>query len=299
MSKKVLVLYYSQTGQLKEVVESFLQPFQRLEVSVEVHNISPENEFHFPWTADSFFDAMPESVLAKTIPLKPFQLKEETYDLVVFAYQPWYLSLSIPANSIIQHPNVQNILKGANVVTLIGSRNMWLHSQERLKKILKEAGAKLVGNIALADRHQNQITAITIMYWMFTGKKDKLLGIFPKPGISEDDIRNTSVFGKTVAEFLPKENFEGLQQQLIAQGAVNVYPDYIIVETRAPRLFSIWANLILKKKNRALWLKIFKYYLLFALFIVAPIVLAVNAVFFRPFLSKKIREEKEYYRGVE
>ncbi len=299
MTKKVLAIHYSQTGQLTDVVESFLQPFlAHAEIEVENIRIQPESSYPFPWSADSFFDTMPEAVTGKTIPLKPFSFRHTHYDLIIFAYQPWYLSPCIPANSILEHPAFQKLLNGANVVTLIGSRNMWLNAQEVVKQKLKTAGAKLVGNIALADRHQNQVSAITIMYWMFTGKKDRYLGIFPKPGISPEDVSFAAVFGATVLDALMKNNFSLLQTKLVEQGAVAVHPDYVIVETRAPRLFTIWANLILKRKNRSLWLKIFKYYLLFALFIIAPLVLVINAILFRPFLGRNIRENQKYYQSV-
>src|SRR4051812_43106387 len=162
MSKKILVLYYSQSGQLTEVINSFIIPFSGANISVEVVRVKPKNDFEFPWASDRFFDAMPETVLAKPVALESFQFKEPSYDLVVFAYQPWYLSLSIPANSILNEPQVKNILKNTPVVTLIAARNMWLSSQEKLKKILKEAGANLVGNIALVDKNSNVVSAITI-----------------------------------------------------------------------------------------------------------------------------------------
>ncbi len=298
MSKKVLVLYYSQTGQLTEIVNSFLSPFTEAGVSVEVIRAKPKNDFAFPWTSERFFDAMPETVLAIPSPMEKIELKEAKYDLVVFAYQPWYLSLSIPANSILATDEVKKILKDTPVLTLIGARNMWLSSQEKLKKILSDAGAKLVGNIALVDRNQNSISAITILHWMMNGKKDSYLGIFPKPGVSDEDISNTKFFGKTVLEFLQKENFDGLQQQLANQGAVEIVPDYMIIEKLAPRLFLLWANFISKRKNRTAWLVVYKYYLLFALFIIAPIVLTVNAILFRPFSGKSIREKKKYFQGV-
>ena len=298
MNKKVLVLYYSQTGQLTEIVNSFIAPFAEADVSVEVVRAKPLNDFEFPWTSKRFFDAMPECVLAIPSPMEKIELKETKYDLVVFAYQPWYLSLSIPANSILTTDEVKKILKDTPMVTLIGARNMWLSSQEKLKKILKEAGANLVGNIALVDKNANSISAITILYWMMTGKKDQYLGVFPKPGISEEDIASTNIFGKTVLEFLQNENFDGLQQQLVNQNAVDIKADYMIIENLAPRLFSIWANIIIKRKNRSAWLVVFKYYLLFALFIIAPIVLTVNAIFFRPFMDKKIQKKKLYYSGL-
>ena len=298
MGKKILVLYYTQTGQLTEIVNSFITPFTEAGVFVEVVRARPKNDFAFPWTSERFFDAMPETVLAIPSSMEKIELKEAKYDLVVFAYQPWYLSLSIPANSILATDEVKKVLKDTPVVTLIGARNMWLSSQEKLKKILKELGANLVGNIALVDRNQNSISAITILHWMMNGKKDKYLGIFPKPGVSDEDISNTKVFGKTVLEFLQKGNFERLQQQLANQGAVEIVADYMIIEKLAPRLFLLWANFIIKRKNRAAWLVVYKYYLLFALFIIAPIVLTVNAILFRPFSGKSIREKKLYYQGV-
>ena len=168
----------------------------------------------------------------------------------------------------------------------------------KVYELLKEAGANLVGNIALVDRNQNSISAITILHWMMNGKKDKYLGIFPKPGISDEDISNTKVFGKTVLGFLQKGNFDGMQQQLVNQNAVEIKADYMIIEKLAPRLFLIWANFISKRKNRTAWLVVYKYYLLFALFIIAPIVLTVNAILFRPFSGKSIREKKLYYQGL-
>ncbi|MES2622313.1 MAG: hypothetical protein V4615_15790 [Bacteroidota bacterium] len=298
MSKKVLVLYYTQSGQLTEIVNSFIEPFKKENVSVEVVRVKPVRDFEFPWNSQRFFDAMPESVLAIPTPLEKIQLKETNYDLVVFAYQPWYLSLSIPANSILATDEVKRVLKDTPVVTLIGARNMWLSSQEKLKKILSQAGAKLVGNMALVDKNSNIVSAITILHWMMGGKKDSYLGIFPKPGVQDADIANTKQFGSTVLQFLKQGSFDGLQQQLVNQGAVDVKPNLLFIEERAPRLFNIWANLIIKRKNRAAWLVVFKYYLLFALFIVAPIVLTINAVFFRPFFGKSIQEKKLYYVGL-
>ena len=296
--KKILVLYYSQTGQLTEIVNSFTSAFNGKNISVETIRVIPEKEFPFPWKVEAFFDAMPESVLAIPAPLEKFVLKEQHYDLVIFAYQPWFLSLSIPANSVLRCNSVEKILKNTPVVSLIGSRNMWLSSQEKLKKILKEAGTKLVGNIALADRNSNLVSAITILSWMMNGTKESYLGIFPKAGISDDDILNTKLFGETVCEFFEKENFNGLQQKLIEQGAAEVKPNLMFIEERAPRLFSIWANFIVKRKNRKAWLVVFKYYLLFALFIVAPIVLTVYSVLFKPFLQKNIQRKIMYYSEV-
>lgn len=297
--KKVLALYFTQSGQLEEIVNCFTLPFTQAGIRVEKINIQPEKAFPFPWKSEQFFEAMPETVLEKTVPLQPFELKETHYDLIIFAYQPWFLSLSIPANSILQHPSIKAVLKATPVVTLIGARNMWLNAQEKTKEILKQNGAKLVGNVVLVDQHSNLSSAVTILYWMLTGKKDKYLGIFPKPGVSEEDIGHSEQFGQTVCNHFQKNSLNDLQKELVAQQAVVVESDLMFIEERAPRLFLIWATIISKKKNRKAWLTAFKYYLLIALFIVAPIVLLINRLLFRIFFLSRIQRKKKYYQGVE
>ena len=139
--KKVLAIYYTQTGQLGEIVDNFTAPFIESGISVEKVRIKPEKDYSFPWTSDRFFNEMPESVLGIPAELASFTLKETSYDLIIFAYQPWFLSPSIPATSILNHPAFKSVLKKTPVVTLIGARNMWLNAQEKVKKMLHESGA--------------------------------------------------------------------------------------------------------------------------------------------------------------
>ena len=298
MSKKILAIYYTQSGQLGQIVDNFTSAFPAGGVSVEKVIVQSQPGFGFPWNAKRFFDAMPESVLGITSELAPFELKEDSYDLIIFAYQPWYLSPSIPANTILNHPSFKAVLKNTPVVTIIGARNMWLKAQERVKNSLQANGARLVGNIAMVDRNSNLVSGVTILYWMMTGKKDSMWGIFPKPGVAEEDISQANTFGATVLQYLSNGNWEGLQPALITQKAVVVKSNLMFIEPRATKLFSIWAGFIIKRKNRSAWLVVFKYYLLIALFIIAPVVLLINTLLFKPFLSKSISRKKQYYLAV-
>jgi hypothetical protein len=298
MGKKILVVYYSQSGQLKKIAENFTAPFLQSGHSVEFLQVRMKNEFPFPWKSKTFFDAMPESVLGIPAEIIDPQFKEANYDLVIFAYQPWYLSPSIPANSMLQNPEFQQRIKNTPVITIIGSRNMWINAQERVKKMIGQAGGHLVGNIVYADRHNNFVSAVTIQYWMFTGKKDRWMGIFPKPGVADEEINNAGAFGNIAMKAMESDSFDRLQPQLVAMNAVEPQTTLMFIEGRAPKIFSIWAKTITRKKNRALWLQIFKYYLLFALFIIAPIILLIYLVLVMPFTGKRIRGHKKYFSGV-
>ncbi|MES1214375.1 MAG: hypothetical protein ABUT20_02565 [Bacteroidota bacterium] len=299
MSKKVLAVYFTQSGQLGDIIDNFTAPLIAAGATVEKLQVSPVDKFPFPWSTPVFFAAMPESVLLVPAELDPFQVKETKYDLVIIGFQPWFLSPSIPISSLLQHPSFKAVIKDTPVITISGCRNMWIGAQEKNKKLLKSAGAKLVGNIALVDKHNNYASLVTILHWMLTGKKDRKWGIFPKPGVSDEDIINASAFGKTVSNHLALGNWDGLQPQLVEQKAVDVKYQYMFIERKASKLFLIWANVISKKKKRSGWLVVFKYYLLIALCIAAPIILTVDAIFFKPFLSKRIQRQKKYYSGVE
>ncbi len=298
MSKKILVIYYTQSGQLGQIADNFSSVFTAAGAVVEKVNVQLQSGFSFPWTAKRFFDAMPESVLGIPSELSPFELKEDSYDLIIFAYQPWYLAPSIPANSILNHPTFRAVVKNTPVVTIVGARNMWLKAQERVKNMLHQMGASLVGNIVLVDKNSNLTSGVTILYWMLTGKKDKMWGIFPKPGVAAEDIANVNLFANTVWQHLNNGNWAALQPALIEQKALEVKTNLMFIEPRATKLFSIWANFIIKRKNRSAWLVVFKYYLLIALFIIAPIVLIINTLLFKPFLSKSISKKKQYYLAV-
>ena len=175
---------------------------------------------------------------------------------------------------------------------------MWLNAYDRIRKSLKDAGGKLVGNIALVDKHSNPISFITIFYWMLTGRKERYLNIFPKPGVSDEDIKNTSVFGEIVARHLESGGWDNLQQELLDKKAVVVKYPLMFIEGKAKFIFAAWAKFIAKRKNRAPWISAFKYYLFIALFLGAPVLLTLDAIFIKPFSAKRIKAKKQNYLQV-
>lgn len=53
--KNVLVIHYSQSGQLEEIAKNIAKPLLNAEeVGVDFHQIKLKNDFPFPWDKDSF-----------------------------------------------------------------------------------------------------------------------------------------------------------------------------------------------------------------------------------------------------
>ncbi len=290
--KRVLVVYYTQSGQLKEIIDSVLSPLT--EVTIDFLPIDTTEPFPFPWTDEAFFGAFPESYLQIRQPLKPFQLAHTDYDLVILGYQVWYLSPSIPFNSFLQSEAGKQLLQGKPVITVSGTRNMWVMAHQKVKKLLTNCGAHLVGNIALTDRHHNHISVITIVQWLFSGDKNKrYLGVFPKAGVTDKDIESASVYGTLIAPHLQTGDYTGLQQEIVAHGGVHYKRFLLSAEKKGNRLFGIWAKMIYGSKKRKFLLKCFRIYLYIAIWVLMPIVWLLYWLTYPLFFWKVEREVKK------
>ncbi|WP_276168282.1 dialkylrecorsinol condensing enzyme DarA [Zobellia alginiliquefaciens] len=303
--KEVLVVYYSQTGQLRTIIDSVLSPLEQESVTITYHEIIPEKPYEFPWKKERFFDVFPESFLQipTEINSPEASVLSKKYDLVILGHQVWYLSPSIPLNSFLKSEAAQTLLQNTPVVTVIGVRNMWAMSQEKVKKMLIGLNARLVGNIALVDNHINHISVITIVHWMLKGKKDRMWGIFPKPGVSDNSIASANKFGHPIREALMASDFSSLQEKLNLLDASKISNLLVQMDKRGNLLFSKWANLIKKKGDqgdlaRKKWLRLFNYYLIFAIWLIAPLVFIVFLLTYIP-MYRKIQRENKYYASVD
>jgi hypothetical protein len=299
--KNVLVIYYTQSGQLESIARNIAKPFlDSEEINLTFHEIQLEKPFPFPWNKESFFDAFPESFLQIPTGLKPVseEILNTKFDLVLFHYQVWYLSPSIPINSFLKSDDAKKILNNTPVITISGSRNMWIMAQEKIKVLLRKANANLVGNVALVDRVGNLISVITIVEWMFSGVKKKYLGIFPLPGVSEKDIKESIQFGEIMLDSLQKNNLAQLQPKLVDAGAVKISSYLVTVDKTANKIFNKWSNIIYKnQKNRKQLLKVFNVYLFLAIWLISPIVYILHLITY-PLKLKSIKKETQYYQGV-
>src|SRR5580700_8747999 len=117
MGKKVLAIYYSQSGQLAEIVQQLTAPLTKAGASVDVVRVDPVPGYPFPWTTGQFYSVMPDCVLGVTGMLAPFTLRETAYDLIILGYQAWFLYPSIPVNTLLHDPVFRQLLNNTPVVT--------------------------------------------------------------------------------------------------------------------------------------------------------------------------------------
>jgi len=298
---KILVVYYTQTGQLKRIIDNVLAPI-RDKADIVFEELVPVEPFPFPWKKQQFYDAMPESVQGTPRAIKPLKVDVHAhFDLVVLAYQPWFLSPSQPTAAFLQSNEARQLLNGKKVVTLLGSRNMWLNAQEKVKGYLSKAGANLVGNIVLVDTSPNLISVITVLRWAFKGKKEATW-LLPPAGVQEKDIAASSRFAAPIAQALEQKSWDDLHPRLLAAQSVDLKPNLVLLEERGVKAFRFWAKFISDKggpgaASRQGRVSMYRGLLLVGIFVLTPITLLSSLIKLN--LNRNaLQKEVEYYKSI-
>lgn len=299
MKPNILVIYYSQSGQLRQIIDNILEPV-REHCTIDFAEIKPEEPFPFPWDTNTFFDCMPESVQQIPENIQPVKIEDKNYDLVILGYQPWFLSPSIPFNSFLQSEYAA-FLKGKNVLTVIGSRNMWLNAQEKVKDKLLALQANLIGNIVFFDRNPNLTSVLTIIRWTFKGQKEATR-FMPEAGVQQKDIKSSSRFGSIILSALQNNSVHELQKALLAENAIELKPGLVVLEKRGITNFRKFSKFIMEKgprgdEARKPRVKLFQRLLFVGVFILSPIS-SFTAGLITLFRKKSLESEVEYFKNI-
>lgn len=297
--KKVLVVHYSQTGQLADIVAELLQPLRAAGVAIHEEVLRPARPHPFPWPFFDFLDVFPESVRMDAAPNLPLTVPAEAdFDLVILAWQVWYLSPSLPVTAFLKSAEGRRLLAGKPVVSVVACRNMWMTAHEKLAALLAEAGARLVDHVALTDDAHPLATFITTPRWMFTGRRDRFLGL-PRAGVAPQDVAGAARFGHALAEALAHDGERSGQPMLAGLRAAVVNPRLVISERAGQRAFKVWSALVRAcgrpgQRRRRPALALFALYLVTLIITVVPTSLALQTLF-APLLRPRLERLRAQY----
>ena len=272
----VAVFYYTQTGQALAIARSLCAPLEAAGCRVVTREIRPVTAYPYPWSSEAFFQVFPESRLGIACAIEPVDLSGAVAeaDLVIVAGQSWYLSLSTPLHAFFQSPEVRAYLHGRPVVFVNGCRNMWVMTQIETRRYLREIGARYVGFIELHDKAPNLVSVLTIIRWLFYGRKEATR-LLPAAGVSQRDVADADRFGIILLRTLYDGQWEQLQERLMREGAVTFIPHLYFIERNGYRMWGRWAHFVRHRggpgdPRRQGRLRLFKAYLFFVLYAVSP-----------------------------
>jgi hypothetical protein len=238
--RRALILWYSQTGQLRRALESLVQPLADSGVELVWEELRPDRPYPFPWSLRAFLDVFPDAVTGRGARLAPPVLDpDEEFDLVILGYQVWYLAPSTPVQALFQS-ELGRVLAGRRVVTLVACRNMWYSAAARMRRLVESAGGELVGHVAVTDDGPVWATFVTTPRWLLTGRNERLWRIFPPAGIGSRTLAGVTRLGRVLAERGERPRpFEGVR-------TFEVDETVLLADVLAARAFRPWAHLAMR-----------------------------------------------------
>jgi hypothetical protein len=280
---RVLVLYYSQSGEVADIASLFAAELSRTGAEVTVERLNPEIPYPYPWRSiRRFFDAMPESVLGLPPPNRLVGYDPTSrFSLVVLAYPVWFLSPALPIQAFFRLPHAE-VLRATETVTITVSRAMWQRASERLKGLLATAGAVHCDNVVVTHQGSPLLTLVSTPRALLYGRKDSLLGIFPKAGVADSERARIRGLAAVMAQRLHGGRSFG-ESLLSGEPAISITRWLVVPELLASYCFygSAVAIRALGKIHpalRALGVYAFIVFLLLLILIGLPLAIAGSAL---------------------
>ncbi|MFC9993828.1 hypothetical protein [Nocardia sp. NPDC127526] len=243
-ARRAVVFHYSQTGQLTDAVEAFTAPLTAAGWRIRNVAVTPARPYPFPWSVPAFFGVFPACVdehaeIELATPESEF--RAEPGELIVFAYQVWYLAPSVPMRTVLNtHPE---LFAGREVVSVVACRKMWHSAVLEVDRRLAALGARHLGAVVATDTRPQFITLITTLRWMFGGRRGGR-GPLGRAGVDDRELERLRACGRDWAE-------PGTDSAIVT--APVVYP-VAGADLLAGRLFRRWGRVIRAgaRRNRAL-----------------------------------------------
>lgn len=246
--KRILLLYYSQTGDAAEIARTFIAPLAEVpDVEVVTESIEPVQPFPFPWgSLRRLLSVFPECQQGQGCAVRPLAIdRSRPFDLVVLAYQVWHLAPSLPVQGFLKSPDAA-VLNGTRVITLCVCRSMWHAGSETMKRLLREAGAVHLDNVVVSHQGPVFATFVSVPRLLLFGKRDRAWGIFPPAGVSQADLDRVRRLGSVVVDRLKKSPGDWPCESLLrGVGAVQVKRRYVIPELMGLAICRFWARFAL------------------------------------------------------
>lgn len=205
---KILILYYSSTGQTHRILEIVAQVLREDGHSVEMVRISPVKDFEFPWKVRTFLKIGLKTYLGMkvTVDLEELPILQDAkaYDCIIFGHQPWFLAPSVPVNSFLDS-GMSAVLQGKKVISVITCRGMWRRGYKIFERKVHARGGRVVLNFVIEDQSRQPFNMVTTVHYLFTGKniEGKILSkIFLPFGIGSKGLQKARDFAKDLSKQL-------------------------------------------------------------------------------------------------
>jgi menaquinone-dependent protoporphyrinogen IX oxidase len=212
-SPRVLLLYYSYTGQSHKVLEAAGEVFR--DRGCEVHNA--EIEFTDQRYAEKFSRFPMRRVWPDMLSVLGAQKRGETgeiripdeardgdYDLICIGSPTWWQTVSMPLRSFLKSDEARKLLSGKPFVVFVVCRQYWRENLEAVRELAEQQGGRYVDEIHFTYPGDSLRSMLSLTSYLGSGEyRQKYLGVrIPPTNVQPEQLEQTRTFAAGLADRL-------------------------------------------------------------------------------------------------
>lgn len=214
---RVLLLYYSYTGQSSKVLEAAGEVFGSRGWQVS----RAEIEFTDPRYSDRFSRFPMRHVWRDMLSVLPAQTRRVRgefrvppeavsagYDLVCIGSPTWWSTASMPIRSFLASDGATKLFNGTPFAVFVVCRNSWRGNLKTVRKLAQKQGGRYVGEVHFTYPGNEVSSMLALTSYLGSGEyRKKYLGVsLPPTNVQPDHLQQTREFATTIAaELFPTE----------------------------------------------------------------------------------------------
>lgn len=210
---RVLLLYYSYTGQSQKVLEAAGEVFAERGCEVVKAGI----EFTDPRYAERFSRFPMRRVWPDMLSVLKAQQRGETgqiripdavkdgdYDLICLGSPTWWQTVSMPMRSFLKSNEARKLLDGKPFAVFVVCRKYWLENLTAVRELAEQQGGTFADEIHFTYPGDTLRSMLSLTSYLGSGRyRKKYLGLrIPPTNVQPDQLDQTRTFAAGLADRL-------------------------------------------------------------------------------------------------
>lgn len=208
---RVLLLYYSYTGQARKVLDAAGEAFRERGFDVATAPIEftdpryAERFSRFPmnhvWR--DFIGMLPAQTFKATGEIRtPDEVRRTDYDLICIGSPTWWRDVSMPLRSFLKSREARPLLEGTPFAVFVVCRRYWRENLNAVRKLAEKAGGRYEGAVHFGYPGDQVRSMLSLTSYLGSGEyRDRYLGLrIPTTNISEAQLQESRRFAAELAD---------------------------------------------------------------------------------------------------
>ena len=210
---RVLLLYYTYTGQSLRVLEAAGEVFRERGCDVQKAEIEFTDQRYaqrfsrFPMRRvwPDMLSVLPAQKRGATGDIRtPDTVRNSDYDLICIGSPTWWQTVSMPMRSFLKSDEARNILAGKPFAVFVVCRQYWQENLTAVRELAEQQGGRYVDGIHFTYPGDQVRSMLSLTSYLGSGEyRDRYLGIrIPSTNVQPKQLEQTRTFAAALADRL-------------------------------------------------------------------------------------------------